>query len=90
MRAFHPWPGCYTSWQGRQLKIIEAVPLPGEGTQEVGQVVALNKGGAVLGVNTGDGVLGILRVQLEVKQAMSAVEFVRGQRQCIGARLPLN
>ena len=90
VRAFHPWPGCYTRWQGRQLKIIEAVPLPGEGTLEVGQVVAVDQRGAVLGIKTGDGVLGILRVQLEGKRAMSADEFVRGQRQLIGARLPSN
>ncbi len=88
VRAFHPWPGCYTRWQGRQLKIIEAVPLPGEGTPEVGKIVALNKEGAVFGVDTGDGVLGILKVQLEGKQAMSAAEFLRGQRQFIGAVLP--
>ncbi len=88
VRAFHPWPGCYTGWQGRQLKIIEAVPLPGEETLEVGQVVALNHGGAVVGVNTGNGILGLLRVQLEGKQAMSAAEFLRGQRQFICAILP--
>ena len=91
VRAFHPWPGCYTMWQGRQLKIIEAVPLPGPsrmGRIEVGQVVALNKEGAVFGVNTGGGILGILSVQLEGKRAMSATEFLRGQRQFIGARLP--
>ena len=88
VRAFHPWPGCYTRWQGRQLKIIEAVPLPGEGTLEVGQVVALNQELPAFGVNTGDGVLGILRVQLEGKRVMSAAEFLRGQRQFIGARLP--
>ena len=64
--------------------------MPGEGTLEAGQVVAVDQGGAVLGVNTGDGVLGILRVQLEGKRAMSADEFVRGQRQLIGARLPSN
>jgi methionyl-tRNA formyltransferase len=64
------------------------VPLPGERTLEVGQVVALNKKeGVEFGVNTGDGVLGILRVQLEGKQAMSAAEFLRGQRQFIGAIL---
>ncbi len=88
VRAFNPWPGCYTRWQGRQFKIIEAVPLPGEKTLEVGQVVALNKEGAVFGVNTGDGVLGISRVQLEGKRAMSAAEFLRGQRQFIGVILP--
>lgn len=89
VRAFQPWPGCYTRWQGRQLKIIEAMPLPGERTLEVGQVVALPpKEGADFGINTGDGVLAILRVQLEGKQAMSAAEFFRGQRQFIGAILP--
>ena len=88
VRALHPWPGCYARWQGRQLKIIKAVPLPGERTLEAGQVAAVNKEGAVFGVNTGDGVLGILRVQLEGKRAMSAAEFHRGQRQFIGAILP--
>ncbi len=88
VRAFYPWPECYTKWRGRQLKIIEAVPLPAERTLEVGQVLALNKEGVVFGVNTGDGVLGILGVQMEGKRAMSAAEFLRGQRQLIGARLP--
>ncbi len=90
VRAFYPWPGCYTGWQGRQLKIIEAVPISGDRTLEVGQVVALNKEGAVFGVNTGDGVLGVLKVQPEGKRVMSAAEFVRGQRQFIGAILPSN
>ncbi len=90
VRAFHPWPGCYTRWQGKYLKIIEVVPLPGERTLEVGQVVALNREGVVLGVNTGDGVLGVLGVQPEGKRAMSAAEFLRGQRQFIGTILPSN
>ena len=94
VRAFHPWPECFTRWRGRQLKIIEAVPLPEEETVEVGQVVALPPGGAgstaAFGVHTGDGVLGVLTVQLEGKRAMSAAEFLRGQRQFIGAILPLS
>jgi methionyl-tRNA formyltransferase len=88
VRAFQPWPGCYTLWQGRQLKILEAVPLAGEGPLEVGRVIALNQGEAAFGVNTGDGILGILRVQLEGKRALSGAEFLRGQRQFIGAILP--
>ncbi|MBI4283770.1 MAG: methionyl-tRNA formyltransferase [Chloroflexi bacterium] len=88
VRAFQPWPGCYTRWQGRQLKIIEAMPLAGEKAFEVGQVVALHREGAVFGVNTEDGILGILSVQMEGKRAMSAAEFLRGQRQFIGATLP--
>jgi len=93
VRAFHPWPGCFTRWQGRQLKIIEAVPLPGEKALEVGRVEALipatGESEAVFGVGTGDGILGVLTVQLEGKRTMSAVEFLRGQRQFIGALLPL-
>ena len=92
VRAFQPWPGCYTRWRGRRLEIIEAVPLPEEGTLEVGQVVALTPttemSKAAFGVCTGDGILGVLRVQLEGKRAMSAAEFLRGQRQFIGAILP--
>jgi len=93
VRAFQPWPGCYTKWQGRQLKIIEAVPLPAERTLEVGQVVALapaTGSEAAFGVSTGAGILGVLKVQLEGKRAMSAAEFLRGQRQFIGAILPLS
>ena len=88
VRAFQPWPGCYTLWQGRQLKILEAVPLPGAGTAEVGRVIVLNQGEVVFGVTTGDGTLGVLRLQMEGRRAMSAAEFLRGQRQFIGAVLP--
>ena len=94
VRAFYPWPGCYTRWQGKQLKVIEAVPVLGEGNLEVGQVIAstpaLDRVKAAFGVSTGDGILGVLRVQLEGKRIMSAAEFLRGQRQFIGAILPLS
>jgi len=87
VRAFYPWPGFYTKWQGRTFKVLEAIPLPGGG--EPGQVTALEPGaGAALGVETGDGILGLLRVQLEGKKAMSAEEFWRGQRGFVGAILP--
>ena len=88
VRACQPWPGCYTRWWGKQLKIIEVVPLPEEGTFKVGQVVALHKEGAAFGVCTGGGILGVVTVQLEGKRAMSAAEFLRGQREFIGAVLP--
>jgi methionyl-tRNA formyltransferase len=87
VRAFQPWPGCYTTWQGRTVKIIEAVPLSGEGT--LGRVVAMShEPNAPVGVHTGEGVLGLIQVQLEGKRAMSGAEFIRGQRDFIGAQLP--
>ena len=89
--CLQPWPGCYTRWQGRQLKIIEAVPLSGREGIKVGQVVALVPSGVgvepAFGISTGSGVLGVLKVQLEGKRAMSAADFLRGQRDFIGALL---
>jgi len=87
VRAFYPWPGCYTKWQGRIFKLWETIPLPGKG--EPGRVTSLEPGaGAALGVETGDGILGLIRVQLEGKRAMSAEEFCRGQKGFVGAILP--
>jgi methionyl-tRNA formyltransferase len=88
VRAFNPWPGCFTKWRGKQLRIIEAEPLPGGGATGAGRVVALSGHEPVPGVGTGDGVLGLLQVQLEGKRAMSAADFLRGQRDFIGVVLP--
>jgi len=88
VRAFYPWPGCFTRWRGKTLKIIEAMPSTAGTRAKAGEVVALDSGG--FGVGTGDGVLSVLRVQLEGKQALSAAEFLRGQRGFIGAVLPSN
>jgi methionyl-tRNA formyltransferase len=94
VRAFQPWPGCYTTWQGRQLKVLEAVHLametvsPGEDSREAGRVVALKGRSAAFGVITGDSILGVMRVQMEGKRVMSAADFLHGQREFIGAVLP--
>ncbi len=88
VRAFQPWPGAYTRWRGKRLELIEAVPLPAQEPLAVGQVVALEQGGAAFGIGTGEGILGVVKVQLEGKRAMSAAEFLRGQRGFIGVVLP--
>jgi len=86
VRAYQPWPGCYTTWKGRTVRLLEAVPLDGEG--QPGMVVRTNAADAPVGVNAGHGVLGLVRVQLEGKRAVSAEDFVRGQRDFVGALLP--
>jgi methionyl-tRNA formyltransferase len=87
VRAFYPWPGCYTYFCGKMLKIIEAVPVnvkdPGPG-----RVLSLNEEGVPAGVGTGDGVLGIIRLQIEGKKVMTAADFLRGQRDFVGSVLP--
>ncbi len=86
VRAFQPWPGSFTTWRGRQLKIIEADVLSGEDAGKAGKVIALP--GEDIGIITGDGTLRIRKLQVEGKKVMSSAEFLRGQRYFIGALLP--
>ena len=88
VRAFNPWPGCYTWWKGKRLEIHSATPLGDKAKGEIGKVVALPKSAPVrVGVVTGEGILGLCRIQLEGKREMSADEFTRGQRDFIGSSL---
>lgn len=88
IRAFNPWPGCYSWWQGKRLKISDAVPLPGALIGEPGSVMALGLDSPTpVGVIAGNGILGLCQVQMEGRRLMSAAEFVRGQRNFIGSRL---
>ena len=84
-RAYHPWPGAYTFWRGKLLKVLRAEALPqwsGEG--EPGRVMALDEGLAVV---TGEGALLLGEVQLAGKRALSAEDFARGQRDFVGSVL---
>ena len=91
LRAFHPWPGCYTHWEGKLLKILEGGLTGSESPQEgePGRVVPLQGGGEPdVAVVTGQGLLGLVRVQLEGRKPQAAGEFVRGYPRFVGARLP--
>ena len=93
IRAFTPWPGTFTFWEGRRLKVLEASPLselvdrPREGQAggpPPGTVVEVNGGAAVV---TGAGALRLERVQLAGKRAMAMGPFLRGRRDFGGSRL---
>jgi len=85
VRAFTPWPGAFTTWRGRSLKVLRVAPLPHwRGDAPPGTVVALAGGTAVA---TGEGVLRLEEVQLAGKRPMSIGDFLRGQRDFVGGRL---
>ncbi len=87
VKAYNPWPGSYTTWRDKQIKVLEAVPLSGIEAPEPGCVVSLTGQEAPLGVGTGDGLLGLVTVQLEGKKAMSGADFMRGHRDFPGTIL---
>jgi methionyl-tRNA formyltransferase len=86
VRAYNPWPICYTWCQVKRLKIHRAIPCGDVAEGEIGEVVALAEPPGV-GVVTGDGILGLCEVQLEGKREISVEDFVRGKRDFIGCVL---
>lgn len=86
IRAYHPWPGTYTWWRGKRLKIYSGTPLNMKSSGQPGEVIALNNGRTVA-IGTGEGYLELYHLQLEGKQQMTAVEFARGQREFVGSVL---
>ncbi|WP_376793413.1 methionyl-tRNA formyltransferase [Thermoflexus sp.] len=83
IRAFTPWPGSYTFWKGRLLKIGRARVRP-DLQAPPGQVVAVDRGAAV---GTGEGALMLLEVQLEGKRMMPIEAFLNGHPDFLGATL---
>jgi methionyl-tRNA formyltransferase len=88
VRAFYPWPGCYTTWRGKQFKITGAVALPEGELAQAGKVLCVSPDNAGPVIATGAGTLVVSRVQMEGRREMSAAEFLKGQRDFIGTVLP--
>jgi len=86
VRAYNPWPSCYTWCQGNRLKIHSAIPFSDVREGETGEVITLEKPPGV-GVVTGHGILGLCQVQLEGRREMAVEDFVRGKRDFIGCVL---
>ena len=87
VRAYTPWPGTYTYWHDKLLKIVSAHASGLEPDKQVtlGTVSLQQEAGhAVLAIVTGSDYLLVDRLQLEGKKAMSAEEFVRGYPQIVG------
>lgn len=73
VRAFTPWPGTFTKWDGAMLKILQGELINGRIIP--GQVV-MREGQIAIG--TGDGLYAPSRVQLEGRKAVGIEEFLRG------------
>ena len=92
-RAFTPWPGLFTQWQGKTLRLLEVVavepPLHDAGflAGEPGLVQGLAREDAPVGIVTAQGTLALKRVQMEGRRAATAAEFLNGYPDLIGSRL---
>ena len=81
IRAFTPWPGCFTYLDKKMLKICKARPITElvDKYAKPGTILEANKNGIL--VKTGKGALNIEELQLEGSRRMTAEEFLAGHKQ---------
>ncbi|HHW07952.1 MAG TPA: methionyl-tRNA formyltransferase [Clostridia bacterium] len=78
VRGMDPWPGAYTRWQGKNLKIWKAQVVPQlDATGAPGTVVALDRAGVLVACGDGQGIL-VKELQLAGKKRMTTEEFIKG------------
>ena len=96
IRAYTPWPGCFTTSGGVQLRILKGRAASKVATQDPsipkntsavpGTVLAYSKPRGIL-IQTGDGVLIATELQWQSKKAMDYKSFMNGARNFIGTVL---
>ena len=90
VRAFTPWPGTYTYWNGKRLKILAGYPLEGVQSVAPGRIEQIRtpQGKDIpFVVGTGKGVYAPVRLQLAGRQPVDAAEFLNGAPDLIGSAL---
>jgi methionyl-tRNA formyltransferase len=85
IRGLDPWPGAFTFWRGKRLRLWEAeVKGPGSGGKP-GDVLSVGDEGVT--VRAGGGTLRLKSVQLEGGRRMRVEEFLRGHKMAPGENL---
>ena len=86
VRGYAPWPGAYTYWGGKMLKVLDASPSTQMASGRPGTVIASTDGDRIE-IATGLGTLRVARLQLEGRRPASARDFLLGNGSIIGAQL---
>lgn len=86
VRAYTPWPGTYTTFEGQRLLVHGARVRPGwQRSGKPGTVISLPDG--EIAVVTGQGALQLLQIQQAGRNATSPSAFIRGHPDLLGAVL---
>lgn len=76
IRAFHPWPGCYTDLDDQRIRLHAATPVAGQAGQAPGTIIRRERDG--IDIQCGDGALRILQLQLPGSRAQSVNDLING------------
>jgi methionyl-tRNA formyltransferase len=82
VRAFSPWPGAYSYWNGRQVTFLQVEAGDGDAVQG-----SVEPDGSSLAVGTGRGLLRVYRLQIAGGRPVTAAEFLRGHADILGSVL---
>ena len=90
VRGLFPWPGAYTHFQGKMVKLLEValeeLPSGLKGQAQPGEVLALDSAKGPL-IACGEGCVRILKIQPQNKKVMICSDFCRGYHLTAGVRL---
>ncbi len=87
VRAFYPWPGTFTYWDSRLLKILQGRVLEGNPAGLAVGEVTRQAGDTPLVIGTGEGRYAPSRLQVAGRSAMGAADFLNGFAEIDGATL---
>jgi len=74
-RGLNPWPGVWTTWQNKRLKLLEIK----KAERNLGPNKIETAGGRIF-IGTAQGAMEILKLQLEGGKPLSAVDFLNGHK----------
>ncbi len=83
-RAFYLWPGIWTTWNGKKLKVTGCYPAVDWPVGQNAPGTVLEQGILVCGQNTA---LQISSLQLEGKNESPILEFLNGYQNFVGSKL---
>ena len=86
IRAFDPWPLCWTCHGDQQLFILRAEATDQGADTPPGQVLGIDKERGIL-IQTGEGALAVTALQYQAKKALEWRAFLNGARNFAGSRL---
>lgn len=85
VRAFYPWPGTFTDWDGQMLKIIAGQPI--QDVEIAAGTVKVNHRGYDLLIGCGEGSFAPTTLQIAGRKAMHVNDFLNGFAEIDGTTL---
>jgi methionyl-tRNA formyltransferase len=77
-RAFRPWPGIFCE----KFKINEMELIDTNSNNTIGEIIAIEKDGVVVGCEKGK--VKLIKIQVPGKKEVKAIDYINGKRLKIG------